>query len=87
MEVNIKDIIILSDNNNYVVVSKIVYQGNTYYYLIDKDNNENLKFCIEKPENNSLLEVNDSNLIQQLLPMFLEASSNAITKEDLEIIE
>jgi len=86
MNVEIKDILVLSDDNSYVVVSKVIYENNTYYYLIDKDKNENLKFCVEKPENNSLLEVEDANLIQKLLPLFLKASTYAITKEDLEII-
>jgi len=87
MNIDIKDTLNLSDNNSYVVVSKVNYGNYTYYYLIDKNNNENLKFCVWKPESNSLLEVEDKNLIQRLLPLFLEASSNAITKEDLELIE
>jgi len=86
MCIDIKDTITLSDDNSYVVVSKVNYKDNTYYYLIDKNNNENLKFCVEKTESKSFLEVEDANLIQQLLPLFLKASSNAITKEDLEII-
>jgi len=86
MNIGIKDIIILSDDNEYVVVSKAKYQNNAYYYLIDKNNNENLKFCIEKTESKSFLEIEDADLIQKLLPLFLDASSKAITKEDLEII-
>jgi len=87
MNIGIKDIIILSDDNEYVVVSKTNYKDNTYYYFVDKNNNENIKFCVEKPENKSLLEVEDVDLIQKLLPLFLDASSKAITKEDLGIIE
>jgi len=87
MGINIKDILVLSDDREYVVVSKTSHQGNVYYYLMDKDNNENLKFCVEKTVNKSLLEINDTNLIQQLLPLFLDASSKAITKEDLELLE
>jgi len=87
MKIEIKDTVTLSDDNSYVVVSKTSHQGNVYYYLIDKDNNENLKFCVEKLENKSLAEIQDTNLIQQLLPLFLEASSKAITKEDLELLE
>ena len=86
MNVEIKDTLTLSDNNSYVIVSKAKHENNTYYYLIDKNNNENIKFCLEKTENNSLLEINDANLIQQLLPLFLKSTSSAITKEDLEII-
>ena len=86
MDINIKDIVTLSDKNSYVVVSKTSYQEDTYYYLVDKSNNGNIKFCVENMENKSLLELDDANLIQQLLPIFLEASAKAITKEDLELL-
>jgi len=86
MDVEIKDTITLNDGNSYIVVSKTSHNDDIYYYLIDKDNNENIKFCVEKKENNSLLEVNDNNLIQQLLPVFLKATSKAITKEDIELL-
>jgi len=86
MNIDIKDTLTLSDNNCYVVVSKVNYGNNTYYYLIDKPTNESVKFCVERPESNALLEIEDKNLIQRLLPLFLEASYGAITKEDLELI-
>jgi len=85
MDIDMKDTVVLSDDNTYVVVSKANYQETTYYYLIDKDSNENLKFCMQT-NNNSLREIEDADLIQQLLPLFLEASTNAITKEDLELL-
>jgi len=87
MRIEIKDVITLSDDNSYVVVSKTNYEDNMYYYLIDKTNNENIKFCIEKTENKAFLEVHDKNLIQQLLPLFLKSTSSTLTKEDLELIE
>jgi len=87
MDIDIKDIVTLSDNNSYVVVSKVSYQENVYYYLVDKDKNENIKFCVENIENLSLIEVEDKDLIQQLLPLFLKSSTMAITKEDLELME
>jgi len=87
MNIDIKDTITLSDDNSYVVASKTNYQNNTYYYLIDKANNENIKFYFENTKNSSLVETEDKILIQQLLPHFLKASSKALTKEDLELIE
>ena len=33
MTIEIKDTITLSDSNNYVVVSKIIYENMIYYYL------------------------------------------------------
>ena len=86
MNIDIKDIITLSDNNEYVVVSKTDYQDKIYYYLIDKNNNENIKFCVENNENKSLLEIEDTSIIQQLLPLFVESTSKSITKEDLELL-
>ena len=87
MDIEIKDTITLSDDNHYVVVGKIIQDGNTYYYLIDEDNNENVKFCVEKSENNSFIEIENVNLIQQLLPLFLQSASNAITKEEWKLID
>ena len=87
MNIDIKDTVILSDDNSYVIASKVSYQDNTYYYLIDRDNIENIKFCRENKTNSSLVEFENPDLIQQLLPLFMEASTNAITKEDLELLE
>lgn len=69
--IDIRDILTLDDNNEYVVVSKIAYEGKIYYYLVDKNNNENLKFCYESKDN--LVELNDKVLVTKLLPLFLDA--------------
>jgi len=81
MDIDIKDIITLSDNIEYVVVSKVNYQDNVYYYLIGKEKIDNFKFCVENSKNSSLIELEDKKLIQKLLPLFLRASRKAITKE------
>jgi len=83
MNIDIKDTITLDDNNNYVVVSKADYENNTYYYLIDKENNENVKFCVEnKNSENSIIEVIDENLIQKLLPLFVDNGKSHIDLEE-----
>jgi len=87
MGIDIKDIITLSDDRSYVVVSKTTYQDNTYYYIIDKHDTTKIKFCLENSKNGSLIEIDDKNLIKKLLPLFLESSSSAITKEDIEFLE
>ena len=87
MNIRIKDTVDLSDNNSYVVVSKANYENNVYYYLIDKDNNENIKFLVENTKNSSLIELEDKSLIQQLLPYFLKSASSAITEEELELMD
>ena len=74
--IDIRDILTLDDNNEYVVVSKISYEDKIYYYLVDKKDNSNLKFCYEKGDN--LVELNDKVLVTKLLPLFLEAAKNVI---------
>lgn len=76
--IDIRDILTLDDNNEYVVVSKITYEDKIYYYLVDKNDNANLKFCYEKEDN--LVELNDKVLVTKLLPLFLEASKDIINE-------
>lgn len=77
---NIKDIIKLSDNNEYVVVSKTMYENDLYLYLVDINNPENFKFCLERKENENYVvdEIEDFILMQKLLPLFYESSKNLI---------
>jgi len=84
MDIDIKDIVTLSDKHSYVVAGKTNYQDSTYYYLVDKDNLGNIKFCIENTKKSSVIEVDDKDLIRQLLPLFLESATKSITKEELE---
>lgn len=72
--IDIRDILALDDNNEYVVVSKISYEDKIYYYLVDKNKNENIKFCYEKEDN--LVELNDKVLVTKLLPLFLDAAKS-----------
>ena len=72
--IDIRDILTLDDNNEYVVVSKITYDNMVYYYLVDKNDNANLKFCYENGD--SLVELNDKVLVTKLLPLFLDAAKS-----------
>jgi len=74
--INIKDSLILDDDNEYVVVSKVNYKNHEYYYILDKYNSSNYKFCCV--ENNELVEIEDEELIKQLLPMLLESTKEEI---------
>ena len=67
---DIRDVITLSDDNKYVIASKINYLNINYYYLADINNPSNLMFCYE--DKDELVEVTDKNLITQLLPLFYE---------------
>ncbi len=74
MNIDIKDLLTLSDKNKYVVVSKIYYDGKDYLYLIDINNSANLKFCYI--ENDSIIEITDKELNTKLLPLFLEKAKD-----------
>ena len=78
MNIEIKDVITLDDNNEYVVVSKALFEGKTYYYLVDIDRPNNLMFCYE--DNNELVESVNKELNTNLLPLFYEASKNMISE-------
>lgn len=76
MIINIKDTLTLDDNNEYVVISKINYDNKNYYYLLDKNNKNNFKFCYE--DNDELVEIDDKDLITKLLPLFVEVAQKEI---------
>lgn len=78
MIIDIKDAITLDDNNTYVVVSKVEYEGKSYFYLLDEKDNTNLKFCYQ--DNDELVELNDKELTTKLLPLFYEAAKNEFEK-------
>ena len=44
---NIKDLVTLSDDNEYQVISKTNYEGLVYYYLVDMNDISNIKFLYE----------------------------------------
>ena len=70
MIINITDVLTLSDNNEYVVVSKTNYENIEYYYLIDKNNDANVKFCYL--DNDELVELDDNELTTKLIPFFVK---------------
>ena len=68
MNLNIKDVIKLEDNIEYVIVSTTVYEDIKYYYLIGLDSDDNIKFGYI--EDDSFVEVEDQSLIRKLLTKF-----------------
>lgn len=81
MEIEYQDIITLSDENKYLVASKVSYNNSKYIYLVDINDNKNLKFAeIENDGVISELNVNiDAELINNLVPLFYNNS-----KKDIE---
>ena len=79
--VKYKDILTLDDDNEYIVSGIAQYNNKNYLYLVDINNNINIKFV--ELSNNSIIELNkekDNELIIKLLPLFLES-----TKKDIII--
>ncbi len=79
MNINIKDILELSDNNRYIVVSKVFYDNKDYLYLVDVNDNDNLKFCYL--DNDEIVEISDKDINTRLLPLFLDKVKETISAE------
>lgn len=74
--IEIKDIITLSDQNEYQVVSIVDYEYRIYYYLVDINEISNVKFLYKNGD--KLTEVEDKELVNKLLPMFYEQIKDII---------
>lgn len=82
INVKYKDILTLDDNHEYVVSGVAQYNDNNYLYLVDINNNSNIKFA--EFNNNLIIELNkdkDSKLINILLPLFLQSTKNDVIIE------
>ena len=66
----VKDTIILEDNNEYVVVFKTTINDLIYYYLIDLNNDLNIKFCYEKDD--CLIETKDPEIITKIITAIVQ---------------
>ena len=71
MNIDIKDLITLDDKNEYVVVGKVDYDGITYYYIVDINNNSNFKFCYL--DHDEFVESSNQVLNTMLLPLFMKS--------------
>ena len=80
MNINIKDILTLSDDNRYVVISKTQYENKEYLYLIDINDNKNMKFCYIN--GNKIIESNSKELNTKLIPLFYEVSKDMLSMQD-----
>ena len=79
-----KDLVSLSDKCTYVVVQKTEYEGKTYYYLIDINKNENIKFGYQ--DNDEFVEITNPELIRKLVTIFGKQAIEIIKeyKDDLK---
>ena len=65
MDILENDVIVLSDDNSYLVVRKIQYNMQTFYYVADIKNHGIVKFLYEC--GNQLIEVEDENLLENII--------------------
>ena len=77
MQIDIKDVLTLEDDSDYVVVSKIDYEGITYLYLVSLSDNDSK---IYKLKYDGVCEVTDANMIRILVPMLYQKASQTITE-------
>lgn len=78
MNIDIRDIITLDDEKDFVIVSKITYENINYYYLININDYSNIFFCYE--DKGELVEIEDGLLIKKILPLFINASKNILSE-------
>ncbi|MBQ1551657.1 MAG: hypothetical protein IIZ67_06105 [Bacilli bacterium] len=62
------EVLTLSDNKKYTVISTIEMDNNYYSYLIDNDDYSNMMFC--KFVEDDIEEITDHDLIEKLLIKF-----------------
>ena len=86
MNIDEKDIIVLSDNNNYIVVKKATVNDINYYYISDINNKENIKFLYE--DGNELVEIDNQNTLDNVIvKMFNDIDLDDFLRELKERLE
>lgn len=66
---NLRDIIKIN-NDDFIVISKVTLDNKDYFYLANTNKNNEFKYCTVNDD--YLVEINDSNLLQKLIPMFTD---------------
>lgn len=74
---NVNKIIILENNEEYLVLDKVNYENIDYYYIAkvnetetDIENNYKLVLVEEKDNNKVITEVTGEDKLRQILPLF-----------------
>ena len=78
MNIQKNDVLELSDNIKYLVVSKVIYEDNEYFYLVNIVDNSNIKLL--KYENNELISI-DNNILDKLLKLFVMDLNKSLSSE------
>ena len=82
MDIDIKDLVTLDNNIEYIVTSKITYENEEYYYFVNNKDNKDFKILRLNKNNNKLIEFDNPDLTKKLLPLFVKETLNSIKKEN-----
>jgi len=74
------DVLSLENNESYVVGGLCDYKAAKYVYLVNEQNEKNMKIARINPEGTELAIVNDDNLIQEIIPIILNGNDFNINK-------
>lgn len=66
---NLNDIIKLSDNNSYLVLSKVLYNDTYYFYIVDITNNSNFKIVTNISDN--IIEMKDNEILDKIIKLMI----------------
>jgi len=84
MNFNIEEIITLDDGREYIVASHAIYENDKYYFFIDYETNNKIKYFKEDKETlGALIEVKNHDLIIKIAPLLVKNASH-IFKEVLK---
>ena len=74
MKIKRGEIVTLSDDISYIVLSKVLYEGKNYLYLTSMEENPKIKICCEKEDSDQikLSVVTDMELVSKLILLFDE---------------
>ena len=78
MNIEIKDVVTLDNDIQYIVKSKTNYNNELYYYFVNSKDENDFKILRFNKNNNKLIEFENPNLIKKLLPLFLKETLNSL---------
>lgn len=67
MKYEIKDVVTLGDDKQYIVMSTAEFENKRYLFLINLENEKDFKICEE--DNEELYEIDDKDLISKVVPI------------------
>ena len=85
MNIEVKDLVTLDNDIEYIVTSKTTYEDNIYYYFVNNQDNNDFKILRLNKDNNKLIEFDNPDLIKKLLPLFVKETLNSIKDENSNV--